>query len=237
MTSWKMKRFWSEATVAEAGGGWEIRLDGRPVRTPGKSALVVPTRALAAHLASEWEAQTDAVDPETMPATRMANSAIEKVAPQIAAVASHLLSYGGTDLLCYRAEAPEALVARQSEAWDPWIAWAAEELGARLTVTAGIVPVDQPPEALAALGSELDRFGAFELAAVHDLVGLPGSLVLGLAAARGAETADAIWRASRIDEIWQIEQWGEDDLAEAANARKARAFAEAVHFLTLVREI
>ena len=236
MTGWAAKRFWSEVEVAEVEGGFEIRLDGRPVRTPLKSPLVLPTRALGALLAAEWEAQEDLIDPEAMPATRMANSAIEKVAPQLDAVAGHLLSYGETDLLCYRADGPAGLVARQAEAWDPWLDWADRTLGARLVVTEGILPVDQPAAALAALRDELSRFDAFELAAVHDLVGLPGSLVLGLAASRGAAPPEALWQAGRLDELWQIEQWGEDALGEAANARKAQAFAEAARFLDRVRD-
>lgn len=231
MTGWVAKRFWTDVMVEEAEDGFELRLDERPVSTPGKSPLILPTRALGELLADEWRAQGEEIDPETMPATRMANSAIEKVAPQMAAVAEHLLSYGGTDLLCYRADGPDGLVARQAELWDPWLDWANRTFGARLRVTAGLIPVAQPPEALDALGTELAHFNAFELAAVHDLVSLPGSLILGLAAARGAAEPDSLWYAGRLDELWQIEQWGEDDVAEAANARKAQAFRDAAQFL------
>ncbi len=236
MTGWAAKRFWKDVRVDSVEGGFEVRLDGRPVRTPGKSPLILPTRALGQRLAAEWEAQEDKIDPETMPATRMANSAIEKVMPQLAAVAGHLLSYGGTDLLCYRADGPDGLVARQAELWDPWLDWADAALGARLRVTAGIIPVEQPQDALAALSAELALFDAFELAAVHDLVSLPGSLILGLAAARQAAEPELLWQAARLDELWQIDQWGEDDLAEAANAQKMQAFEDAALFLRLSRD-
>ena len=235
MTGWAAKRYWTDVTVHETRDGFEIWLDARPVRTPGKSPLILPTRALGEALAAEWHAQEEEIDPETMPATRIANSAIEKVAPQIDAVAEHLLSYGGTDLLCYRAEGPDGLVARQARQWDPWLDWAEATLGARLHVTSGVIPVEQPAAAIRALAHELRRFTAFELAAVHDLVSLPGSLVLGLAAARGAAEPALLWETGRLDEIWQIEQWGEDDLAESANARKRQAFEDAAQFLHLSR--
>ncbi|MEM0949811.1 MAG: ATP12 family protein [Pseudomonadota bacterium] len=235
MTGWAAKRFWTDVSVEPVDQGFEVKLDGRPVRTPGKSPLRLPTVALGRLLAAEWEAQGDEIDPETMPATRMANSAIEKVTPQMRAVADHLLYYGETDLLCYRAEDPKALVAREADLWDPWLDWAAAELGARLVVTVGILPVQQPRVAIAALDRELTRFSAFELAAVHDLVSLPGSLILGLAAARGAADPKELWKTARLDELWQIEQWGEDDLAEASNARKEHAFGEAAEFLRCCR--
>ena len=235
MSGWARKPFWTKVAVVPEDGDYAIQLDGRPVRTPGKSPLRVPTRALGEHIASEWRAQTESIRPETMPATRMANSAIEKVRPQMQAVADHLLAYGETDLLCYRAEGPEALTARQSAVWDPWIEWAKAELGADLQVTAGIVPVSQELRAITCFRAEVEKLDHFGLAAFHDLVTLPGSLVLGLAAARGAAPAATIWEAARIDEIWQAEQWGQDDEAESANLRKARAFEEALRFLELAR--
>ena len=237
MTEWKAKRFWEKVDVSEADGGFEILLDGRPVRTPGKSPLLLPSRALAERLASEWDAQSDVIDPLSMPATRMANSAIEKVAPQMEAVADHLLAYGGTDLLCYRAEEPKGLADRQSEVWDRWLDWVETALGVRLCVTAGVLPVQQPEAALTRLRVEIGRLTAFELAAFHDLVTLPGSLILGFAAERQAAPVDEIWNTSRVDELWQIAQWGQDDEAEKAAIRGLNDLREASEFLVLVRDI
>lgn len=229
---WAQKRFWKEVSVVATaeGAGFEIRLDGRPVRTPGKSPLLLPTRGVADMLAAEWAAQEDVINPHTMPATRMANSAIEKVTPARRAVVDHLMEYGETDLLCYRAEAPDALVIRQAAAWDPWLAWAETRFGARLSITAGVIPVAQPPGSLIPLEQKIARYDPFRLAAFYDLVTLPGSLVLGLAAAADAASPEALWQAARTDEIWQFEQWGEDAEAEAMNATEARAFAHAHRF-------
>jgi len=230
MTEWAAKRFWTDVAIEEADGGYEVRLDGRSVRTPRKSVLRLPTEALAQLVAAEWSAVGEVIDPRQMPATRMANSAIEKVAPQMGAVVDHLSAYGETDLLCYRAEAPEGLVRRQAEVWDPWLDWADKTFGARLVVTAGIVPVDQPKEAVARLRAEVAALGPFELAAFHDLVMLSGSLVLGLATLKGAGRPDDLWRASRLDEIWQAEVWGQDEEAEQAAAAKSAGFSEAAMF-------
>lgn len=235
MSGWAAKRFWREVQVAPVEGGFEIRLDDRPVRTPAKAPLSLPTAALAKAVAAEWAAQEDEVRPATMPVTRMANSAIDKVRPQRAAIVEMLAGYGETDLLCYRAEAPDALVARQQAAWDPLLDWLAETYGARLRVTGGILPVAQDSAAIAQLSGEIDRFGPFELAAFHDLVTLPGSLVLGFAAAAGHAAPEALWETARLDEAWQTEQWGEDDEAEEANRLKRDAFLQAHRFFERAR--
>lgn len=234
MSGWTAKRFWKEAGVVPVPGGFGVALDGRPVKTPAKAALVVPTRALARAIAAEWDAQTGKIDPGSMPVTRSANSAIDKVAPQTAEVAELVAAYGASDLLCYRAEAPEALAARQAAGWDPWLERAAGVWGP-LRVTEGIVPVDQPAGTLRALAAEVAALSPFELAAVHDLVALSGSLVLGLAVARGWTDPESAWALSRIDETWQAERWGEDAEAAAFAAAKARDFAHAAQFLKLCR--
>ena len=156
MSEWKARRFWKEAAIREAEGGWEIALDGRSLRTPNKQPLILPTAALAEAIAAEWDAQEDLVTPQTMPLTRAANSAIEKVTPQRNEVVAMLADYGGTDLLCYRAEAPAELVARQAAAWDPLLDWSAETFGARLIDTVGVIPVAQDPAALARLRAALE---------------------------------------------------------------------------------
>lgn len=228
MTEWKAKRFWKTAETRPVDNGWEVVLDGRPVRTPGKLPLVLPTQALAQAIAEEWDAQQDVIDPTSMPLTRAANSAIEKVAPRFAEVAEMLAAYGGTDLLSYRAADPEDLAQKQAEAWDPLIDWAASRLGAPLQVTHGVIPVEQPALALARLRGKVDALDNFGLTALHDLVTLPGSLLLGLAVIEGRLTAEEAYHLSRIDEDFQAARWGEDDEArEAAEGRRAAMLSAA----------
>lgn len=237
MTGWTLKRFWKTVEVGEDALGHTVLLDGRTVRTPAKAVLALPTRALAEALAEEWARQEGAVDPRLMPLTRLANSAIDTVVPQFDEVASIVAAYGETDLLCYRAEGPEALRALQAEAWDPLLDWAATRHGARLAVTSGILPVPQEPDATGQLARAVRSLPPFELAAMHELVSLTGSLVLGLAVAAGVRRPEEIWNASRIDEDWQASQWGRDDEAEAASALKKQAFLLSLRFLELARAV
>lgn len=233
MSGWSARRFWTETSAVPAEGGFAVHLDARPVRTPLKAPLILPTRGLADAVAAEWQAQEGKVDPETMPFTRTANSAIDKVAPQQDAVAAMLAEYGGSDLLCYRAEGPPDLVARQAEAWDPILVWALETFGADLVVTTGVIHVAQPPESLVNLHRKLGEMSAFQLSAFHDLVALSGSLVLALAVTEGRLSAEAGWSLSRIDEDWQISLWGEDEEAAEVAARKRAAFLQADRFYGL----
>ncbi len=235
MSDWAPKRFWNNAEVSEAEGGLTILLDGRPVNTPAKAPLILPTRTFAEAVAAEWQAQGDRIRPETMPLTRLANSAIDKVAPQFAEVADMLVAYGETDLLCHRADTPAELVARQAAIWDPALDWAEAELGARLIPTVGVICREQDPAALERLRNLTHSFDVFELAAFHDLVALSGSLILGLATVRGYDTPEAIWNASRVDETWQEEQWGADDEASALAALKRQAFMDAARAFRLLR--
>lgn len=233
MSAWSARRFWTTASAVPVEGGFTVQLDGRPVRTPLKSPLVLPTLALAEAVAFEWQAQEGTVKPETMPFTRMANSAVDKVKPQFVAVADMLAEYGGSDLLCYRAEGPAELVARQAQEWDPLLDWASAELGAALRTTTGVMPVTQPESSLAALRSLVHGFGAFQLAAFHDLVAITGSLVLAMAVTRGRIDVAEAWRLSRIDEDWQIALWGEDEEAAEVAARKRADLVQADRFFTL----
>jgi chaperone required for assembly of F1-ATPase len=235
MSVWSARRFWAAASVVPAEGGFTVQLDGRPVRTPQKALLVLPTEALAREVAAEWQAVDGKVDPGQMPFTRMANSAIDKVAPQFDAVAAMLAEYGGSDLLCYRAEGPQALVDRQAQGWDSLLLWAADTLGAPLSPTIGVMHRDQPAASLAALDQAVRALTPFQLTAFHDLVALSGSLVLALAVTRGRLDADDAWRLSRIDETWQIEQWGEDEEAAEMAARKHDDFLRADRFFGLCR--
>ncbi|MBS3981648.1 MAG: ATPase [Rhodobacteraceae bacterium] len=233
MSVWAARRFWTAATAVPVDGGYTVQLDARPVRTPLKAPLVLPTIALAKAVAAEWQAQEKAVNPETMPFTRTANSAIDKVRPQFAAVADMLADYGGSDLLCYRAEGPAGLVARQAQSWDPLLDWARDDLAAPLRQVTGVMHVAQPEASLAALRHQVHAMSAFQLAAFHDLVAISGSLVLALAVARGRITAEEAWTRSRVDEDWQISLWGEDEEAAEAAARKREALLQADRFYGL----
>ena len=233
MSDWKAKRFWKAAEVVPVEEGFTVELDGRPIRTPAKNALAMPTRAMAETVAAEWMAQKDIIDPRTMPATRTVNAAVDKVAPQHSEVADMLAAYGDADLLCYRADAPDELVARQEAAWGPYIDWARDTLGVDLALRTGIMHSPQDPEALAELSRRTHALGNFELAAFHDLVSLSGSLVLGFATAMDAGEAEEIWQLSRLDELWQIEQWGADDEAEALAEVKRQSFLHAKRMFDL----
>lgn len=235
MSEWKARRFWTASGINQTDEGWEVMLDARRLMTPGKQPLVLPTRALAEAIAAEWDAQGDVIKPQEMPLTRAANSAVEKVAPQRAEVVAMLADYGGTDLLSYRATEPAELVARQAAEWDPLLDWAEARLGARLRVTAGVIPVPQDPQALAALQARLASLDLFGLTAAHDLVTLPGSLVIGLAVIEGRLDADEAHRLSRIDEDFQAERWGADEEAEEAAEGRREAILSAARLWSLSR--
>lgn len=224
------KRFWKSATVVPAPDGFSVHLDGREIKTPAKAPLTLPTRAFAELVAAEWNAQSDKIDPESMPATRAANAAIDKVRPQFEEVAALLIAYGETDLLCYRAETPTALIMRQAAAWDPLLAWSATRFGVRWAVTTGIMPTPQPAETITCLGQHIRRFTPYQMAAFHDLVSMPGSLVIGLAATEKLAPPEVLWAASRIDEDWQIAQWGEDEEELIRCAKRRQSFLNAVEF-------
>ncbi|MEX3016853.1 ATP12 family chaperone protein [Gymnodinialimonas hymeniacidonis] len=236
MTEWKAKRFWTDVAVRADEGGYRVFLDERTLNTPGKLPLLLPTEAMAEAVAEEWRAQDGHIQPLTMPNTRSANSAIERVAPQHAEVCAMLSAYGETDLLCYRAHGPAELTQRQQDAWDPLLDWATERFAARLVPVAGVLPVDQDPAALGALAAQVSHTEAFPLTALHDLITLTGSLVLGLAIAERHISANEGWRLSRIDEDWQISQWGEDDEATQMAEAKRAQLLHAERFLSLCSE-
>jgi chaperone required for assembly of F1-ATPase len=235
MSGWAAKRFWKEARVDSCEGGYTVTLDGRAVKTPAKAPLVVPTRAMAEAIAAEWDAQQGKIDPSTMPVTRAANSAIDKVTVQFDEVVGLLADYGGSDLLCYRAIGPAELIARQVAGWNPVLDWAASALDAPLRVTQGVVHVAQDPRSLARLRARVAALDAFELTAFHDLVAISGSLVLALAVIDGHLAADDAWALSRIDETWQTELWGHDEEADRAEAVRHEGFLEADRFYRLCR--
>ncbi len=230
------KRFWKSAGAEREEGGWTVRLDGRPVRTPSGHLLVAPTRALADATALEWDAQVERVDPRTMPLTRTINTVIERVAPRPDEVADAVAAYAEADLLCYRAPHPQILVERQAREWDPWLSWAEQRYGARLARAEGVMHVAQPPESVEALRVAVRAHDPFQLAALHEFTTLSSSIVLALAVAEGALAAEEGWRLSRIDEDHQAEQWGEDAEATARAEMRRRDFLAARRLLDLVEE-
>lgn len=236
MSDWAAKRFWKETAVqaAEDGAGFEVRLDGRMVRTPAKTPLVLPTRTMAEAVASEWDAQEGKINPLSMPVTRGANAALDKVAAQHTEVSDMIADYGDSDLLCYRAASPVELVERQAQAWNPLLDWAETALGARLLPRTGVIHQPQESGAIAALRGQVHALDPFELAAFHDLVAMSGSLVIGFAALHEYAPITQLWDVSRVDENWQIEQWGEDDEAAELAEVKRSAFIGALTFYQLV---
>jgi chaperone required for assembly of F1-ATPase len=229
------KRFYERAHVAETdGGGAQILLDGKPVKTPARNALAAPTRALADAIAAEWDAQKDVVDPASMPLTRLANSAIDAVSNAAVPVADEVAEYLGTDLLCYRADAPAGLIDKQSVAWDPVLAWAREQFGARFALAQGVVHVPQPREAIAAVRAAIPG-DPWRLAAVSSITTLTGSALLALALAHDALDARTAWAAAHVDEDWQVSQWGKDDLALERRAFREAEFRAAVTVLKLAK--
>lgn len=225
-----MKRFYADVAVRDGA----ILLDGRPVRTPARASLTLPGPALAGAVAAEWRAQGDEVLPATMPLTGLANAAIDRVAPDPAAFAAGLAQYAQGDLLCYRADGPDTLVARQAAAWDPPLDWARTRYDVPFAVTAGIVHVAQAGETVARLSAAVAARDAFTLAGLSPLVTISGSLVLALMVAEGAIEADAAFDAAHLDEAWQVERWGEDALATQARDNRRRDFHAAARFLSLL---
>ncbi|MGI9395236.1 MAG: ATP12 family chaperone protein [Boseongicola sp.] len=225
MSEWAPKRFWQKAEIVPKGDQYAILLDGRPVRTPSKRQLVVPTQTMATRIATEWEAQVERVDPATMPWTRSANSALDKVPDQRREVESHLKEYADTDLLVYRAEGPSELVKRQAKAWDPILKWIKAEFDVRMATTHGVMPVKQDLSNINSLARLMTPMSHFELTGFHDLVTISGSYILAIAVAKKEVESEAGWALSRIDEEWQIEQWGfDEEAAEQAMAKKVAFF-------------
>lgn len=235
MSEWKARRFWKAAQVVRAADGYGVELDGRPVRTPAKALLVLPTKSLANRIAAEWDAQEDEIVPRSMPFTRSANAALDKVTPQHAEVASLIAAYGDSDLLCYRATAPESLVARQIAHWDPLLNWAREVLDAPLQPVCGVMHSPQDPAVLKRLHGRVQAMDAFTLTAFHDLVSISGSLILGFATLHAHLPAEHLWALSRLDEAWQAEQWGEDEEAAEVAQAKRSDFLHANAFYNLAR--
>jgi chaperone required for assembly of F1-ATPase len=229
-----VKRFWKDVAVVPEEGGWGVRLNSRPVRTPARAPLVVPTEALAQAIADEWRSVEGEIDPRAMPLTGLANAAIDRVAPEPEAFAAALARYAEADLACYRAEAPRALAKRQAESWDALLAWARRRYDVDFATTCGIVHVEQPSATVERLSHAVASLDPFRLAGLSPLVTIGGSLVAALAVLEKAMTPEAVWDAVSIDERWQLEQWGADAEAETALKNRRRDFLAAARFLELL---
>ena len=229
-----MKRFWKEVTVDAADGGFTILLDGKPVKTPARQSLSVPTEALAEAIAEEWRAIEGDIDPRVMALTGLANAAIDRVAPDKATFAKGLAGYAESDLTCYRATGPQALVTVQEMAWDALLGWARRRYDIDFATTHGVTHVAQPAGTVEQLNHAVEALDAFHLAGLSPLVEIGGSLVAALALLEGAITPDQAWDAVSIDERWQIEQWGADEEAEQTIENRRRAFLAGARFLELL---
>lgn len=226
-----VRRFYQDATVGPDLG---IRLDGKPVKTPGRRGLVLPNARLAEAIADEWQAQEEKIDPRTMPLTGLAYAALDRVASDPAGFAAGLAKYGESDLVYYRVDEPAALAARQTEHWDPILAWAQQRYDAVFELATGIVHMPQPPETVARLAEALATRCPFALAGLSPLVTVSGSLLIALALAEGELSLGQAWAAAMLDEQWQAERWGEDAEAAAALAARRRDFEAASRFLSLL---
>lgn len=225
------KRFYKNASVAESeGGGFAVRLDDRPVKTPSRNALAAPDPALAEAIAAEWQAQGETIDPSTMPLTRLANSVIDGVTGRVEAVTDDVAKYFGSDLLCYRAAHPEELIAREAAHWDPVLYWAAEAFGAHFILAQGIIHAAQPDTAIAAARAALPA-DPWSIGALHVVTTITGSALLALALAHGRLDADQVWAAAHVDEDWNIEQWGLDEEVAARRAAKQAEFTAAARVI------
>jgi chaperone required for assembly of F1-ATPase len=230
----KRKRFYKEAGVTEADGGFTIMLDGKPIKTPSGRIVTVPVRAIADAIALEWSAQQETIDPLTMPLTRFANSVVESVIDRVALVRDDVAKYFQSDLLFYRTGHPQALVEREAQHWDPVLFWAADALGAHFILGEGIVHVRQPDTAIEAARSALPD-DPWSVAAVHVMTTLTGSALLALALTHGARSPDQVWEAAHVDEDWNRDQWGVDEEVAARRAAREVDFRAAARILRAMK--
>jgi chaperone required for assembly of F1-ATPase len=230
----RRKRFYAHAGVAGTEGGFVITLDDKPIRTPSGRQVIVPVREIAGAIAGEWNAQQEFIDPLTMPFTRFANSVVEAVVDRADAVTEDIAKYFRSDLLCYRAGHPAALVARQAALWDPVLFWAANALGAHFILAEGIVHVRQPDAAIAAARAALP-WDPWSIAALHVVTTLTGSALLALALFHRVIDADRTWTAAHVDEDWNIEKWGVDEEVAARRAARLVDFRAAASILNSLK--
>jgi chaperone required for assembly of F1-ATPase len=229
------RRFYKSVTVEQREGGWHVLLDGKLLRSPAKLGLALPTRGLADAIAVEWDAQVEKVNPHSMPMMQLAATAVDRIAGDRERIVAETAAYGGSDLVCYRAEAPAELARRQADEWQPLIAWAAGRYDVALNVTTGVVAVAQPAHALGSFRRVLEATDLFALTALATLTAAAGSLVIALAVAEGRLTAEQAAEAALLDELFQAERWGSDPEAEARRAGVRRDLADGARFLRLSR--
>ncbi len=227
------KRFYKQVSVTDCDEGFEIRLDGRAVKTPLKRLFAVPSRNMADAIAAEWDAQDTHIDPSSMIVTRLANTAVDRVRGDEARIVTELMDFAASDLVCYRAGTPEPLVARQARHWDPVMDWARQVHGVQFICVEGIVHHAQPAPALAAISQALGAEDEFRLTAIHNMTTLTGSVLIAMMTAASALPGEDAWAAAHVDEDWQIEQWGSDDEAEARRAARKRDFETTLEFMDM----
>ena len=228
------QRFYKVVSIAGERPELAIHLDGRPIRTPLKRTFEVPSRDLAEAIALEWQAQENVIDPSTMPLTKLANTAIDRVNIDRARIIEEIVGFAGSDLVCYRADEPIALRERQAAAWDPVLAWVERELDAKFETTTGILFRDQSRDALNAMRAYLRERSSWEMTSIHNLTTLTGSALVSLMVAARALSGEAAWIAAHIDEDWQVEHWGADAEAQARRIARRREFDAALRFLALL---
>ncbi len=233
MSEWKQKRFWKNVHVVSSEAGYFIKLDDIILKSPAKRQMMLPTEELAKKVASEWDKQIEEIDPTTMPFTKSANAALDKVSEQYEEVSSLLGEYGETDLLCYRADSPPELQKRQKTGWDPIINWAENTFKVQINCGTGIVYIPQNEKLFSETRKKINNLSIFELTAFYDMVSITGSLILGLAIINGRLSAEEAYQLSRIDEQWQLEQWGEDEEAQVASNQKNMAILHSEEFFAL----
>ena len=229
-----MKRFWKNVAAEAEDGGWTVKLDDRPLRTPARQPLVVPTRALADAIAEEWRMVDEEVEPRAMPLTGLANAAIDRVAPERQTFAAGLATYAEADLACYRSDWPPELVSRQAAKWDPLLAWVRRRYDVDFATTSGLLHVPQPQATIEQLAYAVAALGAFRLDGLSPLVTIGGSLIAALAVLEKALSAEEAWDSVSVDDRWQVEQWGADAEAEKALENRRRDFMTAARFLDLL---
>lgn len=229
-----MKRFWAAAKAVESEGSWGVELDGKPLRTPARECLKVPTRALAEAIAEEWDCVNSEIDPRDMALTGLANAAIDRVQPDKAGFAAGLARYAEADLACYRAEGPQGLIDRQAKEWDALLGWGQRRFDVDFRTTVGIVHVAQPPATIDRLTHAVSMLDPFRLAGLSPIVTIGGSLLAALGLLEGAFSPERAWDAVSVDDRWQLEQWGSDSEAETMLESRRRDFMAAARFLGLL---
>jgi len=232
MVEWAKKRFWETVSTVCVDGAslYKVYLDKRLLNTPNKKPLILPTKEMANHVVFEWESQGDKVDPLTMPYTRSANSSIDKVAPQTDEIRKLVTDYGDSDLICYRADKPKELVRRQEKIWSNLVLWSASDLNAPLNIFEGVVYEPQPSQSILEFEKQVSNLNTFQLCALYDLVTISGSLVLSLAVIKNFLNLDNAWSACQVDEDWQQENWGIDEVESVRTLNRKTAFFHAASF-------